>query len=184
MRAAAASGLGRYVLAGEMEELEAPVLARIMSELLTAIHLQDEDVEVRRRAIESAAYACTAEVNEAIEMAYYDEDERLRHSAIVGMGRSCDRRWKPIILQELDQRPDAAMRFQAAWASGELALKESVPILARLIDDPDLEVCNCHHLGPGADRRPAGPGGPGRRFRGCRRRHPESPSKKRWPNWP
>lgn len=140
VRAAAATGLGRYVLAGEMEELEDPIMARIMTELMTTIHLQDEEIEVRRRAIESAAYACTAEANDAIEMAYYDEDERLRNSAIIGMGRSCDRRWKLIILQELDS-DSPAMRFQAAWASGELALKESVPFLARLIDDPDPEVC-------------------------------------------
>jgi HEAT repeat protein len=141
VRAAAATSLGRYVLAGEMDQLEAPIQNRIVTELQTVIHQPDEDVQVRRRAIESVAYACLPEIADLLEMAYYDDDDLMRLSAIVGMGRSCDRRWKSIILQELDS-DSPAMRFQAAWASGELALHESVPLLARLIDDADREVCN------------------------------------------
>jgi HEAT repeat protein len=34
------------------------------------------------------------------------------------------------------------MRFQAAWTSGELMLREAVPILAQLIHDPDRQICN------------------------------------------
>jgi len=141
VRAAAATSLGRYVLAGEMDEVEGPVQNRIVTELQTIIHQPDEDIEVRRRAVESVAYACAPEIADLLEMAYYDDDERMRLSAIVGMGRSCDRRWKSIVLQELDSDLPA-MRFQAAWASGELALHEAVPFLARLIDDADHEVCN------------------------------------------
>jgi HEAT repeat protein len=139
VRAAAASGLGRYVLAGELEKLEEPVQARIMAELLTVGLLAGESIEVRRRAVESAAYACTPEIHDMLEMAYYDEDEKMRISAVVGMGRSCDQRWKSIILEEL--RSDSpAMRYEAAWASGELMLQQAVPLLARLMQDPDRQV--------------------------------------------
>ncbi len=141
VRAAAASGLGRYVLAGELEQLEAPIQARIMTELLTTIHLAEESRTVRRRAIESVAYACTAEVLDALELAYYDDDEQMRISAIVGMGRSCDKRWRDIILEELES-DSPAMRYEAAWACGELGLQKAVPTLARLINDPDRQVCN------------------------------------------
>jgi hypothetical protein len=65
----------------------------------------------------------------------------MRLSAIVGMGRSCDKRWKDLVLQELDSS-SPAMRYEAAWACGELALRQAVPILARLIHDPDRQVCN------------------------------------------
>jgi HEAT repeat protein len=139
VRAAAAIGLGRYVLAGELEELEPPVQVRILTELLTKFHLPEESVEVRRRAVESAAYACTPEVVEAIEMAYFDDDEQMRLSAVVGMGRSCDKRWKEIVLEELQDR-QPAMRYEAALAAGGLMLKEAVPLLTRLLDDVDQQV--------------------------------------------
>jgi HEAT repeat protein len=139
VRTAGASALGRYVLAGELEQLEPPIQARIITELLTTIYLVGESVEVRRRALESVAYACSQEVLAAIEMAYYDDDDQMRLSAIVGMGRSCDQRWRDIILEELENT-SPAMRYEAALASGELRLRQAVPILARLLEDADLQV--------------------------------------------
>jgi HEAT repeat protein len=141
VRAAAASGLGRFVLAGELEKLAEPIQARIMTELLTVSLLAGESLEVRRRAIESASYACTPEVHDMLEMAYYDDNEKMRISAVVGMGRSCDQTWTSIILEELESE-SPAMRYEAAWASGELALRQAVPVLTRLIHDPDRQVSN------------------------------------------
>ncbi|MGD9146191.1 MAG: HEAT repeat domain-containing protein [Anaerolineae bacterium] len=138
-RAAAATGLGRFVLAGELEELDPPVQTRILTELLTTIHLADESVDVRRRAVESVAYACTSEITEVLELAYYDEDEDMRLSAIVGMGRSCDERWKDVLLTEVEST-SAAMRYEAALACGGLMLREAVPILTRLLDDADPQI--------------------------------------------
>lgn len=140
VRATAAEGLGRFVLAGELEQLDAPVQARILTELFAVLRLAGESADVRRRAIESAAYACTPEVLEAIENAYYD-DEDMRLSAVVGMGRSCDRRWQAILLEELEST-SAAMRYEASLACGGLMLQRAVPTLARLIHDSDRQVCN------------------------------------------
>lgn len=139
VRAAAATALGRFVLAGELERIEPAVQNRIMTELLTIIHLDAESLEVRRRALESAGYACTPETNEALDAAYYQGDERLRLSAIVAMGRSCDHRWQELILAELESA-SAAMRYEAAVAAGELMLRQAVPILARLMGDDDAQV--------------------------------------------
>jgi HEAT repeat protein len=139
VRAAAASALGRFMLAAELEELAQPIQARIMSELITTIHLASESVEVRRRAVESVAYACTSEIHDILEVAYYDDDDRMRLSAVTGMGRSCDQRWADVILEEMDS-DSPAMRYEAAWASGELMLRSSVPVLARLMHDPDHQV--------------------------------------------
>ncbi len=139
VRAAAATALGRFVLAGELEKLDQPILARITSELLTTIHLKGEGIEVRRRAIESVSYSCTPDVTEVLETAYFDEDEEMRLSAVVGMGRTCDRRWKRVLINELESN-SAAMRYEAAIASGHLMLREAVPTLAALIDDADLQV--------------------------------------------
>lgn len=141
VRASAATALGRYVLAGELEQLPAPIETRITTELLTVLHLAGESIEVRRRAIEAVSYSCTPETLQAIEDAYFDEDEKMRISAVLAMGRSCDQRWAKPLLQELESA-NPAMRFEAAWACGELALKEAVPILAGLIDDADHQVSN------------------------------------------
>lgn len=139
VRAAAAKGLGRYVLAGELEQLEQPIQLRIMTDLLNTIYLASESIEVRRRAVESVSYANTPGVTDALEMAYYDEDEAMRLSAVVGMGRSCDPRWKDILLEELES-DSPAMRYEAAWACGELALRQAVPLLAQTLIDPDRQV--------------------------------------------
>jgi hypothetical protein len=139
VRAAAATGLGRFVLAGELEHLEAPIEARIVTELLVTIHLADETTQVRRRAVESVAYACMPEVSDVLEIAYDDDEEEMRLSAIVGMGRSCDTRWKEIVLAELNNA-SVAMRYEAVLACGGLALREAVPILSRLLDDADQQV--------------------------------------------
>lgn len=136
VRAAAATALGRFVLAGELDKLDPPIQARITSELLTAIHMKGEGIEVRRRAVESVSYSCTPDVFEVLENAYFHEDEQMRLSALVGMGRTCDRRWKQIILDELENS-SAAMRYEAALASGHLMLKEAVPTLAAMMDDAD-----------------------------------------------
>jgi hypothetical protein len=139
VRSAAATSLGRFVLAGELEQIEESVQARIVQELMTTFHLAGESIEVRRRAIESAAYACTPEALDALEVAYYDEDERMRMSAIVGMGRTCDTRWREIILEEL-VNPAAAMRYEAALAAGEMMLQAAVLRLGRLLGDADTMV--------------------------------------------
>ncbi len=139
VRAAAASALGRYVLAGELEQIEPSIQARVTSELLTSIHLAGETSEVRCRAIESVSYACNPEVLEVLETAYDEDDELMQLSAIVGMGRSCDRRWMPIILAELESS-SPAMRYEAALASGNLEMREAIGALAKLADDADPQV--------------------------------------------
>jgi HEAT repeat protein len=141
VRAAAATGLGRYVLAGQLEQLAETTQARIIAALLAVIHLPDESLQVRRRAVESVAYACTPEVIDVLELAYYDEDESMRISAVTGMGRSCDEQWTDIVLKELES-PSPAMRYEAAWACGELGLRQAVPFLADLMNDRDRQVRN------------------------------------------
>jgi HEAT repeat protein len=139
VRAAVAAGLGRFVLAGELEQLETPLEARVLSELLTVAYLKGESLDVRRRAVESAAYSGAPEVADALKRAYVHDDERMRLSAVLGMGRSCDPRWRPTLLKEL--RSDSpAMRYEAVLACGELGLRESAPVLGELLHDPNPQV--------------------------------------------
>jgi len=148
VRAAAAASLGRYVLAGELEELEPAVEARIVSDLLASVSLRGESLDVRRRALESAAFSCSAEVAEALKQAYLDDDEKMRLSAVLGMGRCCDSRWRPVLLREL-RSDSAAMRYVAVLACGETGLAEAVPVLGEMLQtsDPQLLAATIWALG-------------------------------------
>ncbi|MCB0213579.1 MAG: HEAT repeat domain-containing protein, partial [Anaerolineae bacterium] len=55
-------------------------------------------------------------------------------------GRSADKRWIPLVLEELENN-NSEIRFEAARSCGELEAKGAVDKLIFIIDeDPDLEV--------------------------------------------
>jgi HEAT repeat protein len=139
VRASAAISLSRYVLLGELEKIRAKHFDTVREALLEIIRSPFEDIEVRRRAIEAIAYSGEEDVQRIIETAYYDEDERMRISAVFAMGRSADPYWSDLVIGEL-QSPNPEMRYEAAVACGELELSAAVPVLANLINDSDREV--------------------------------------------
>jgi HEAT repeat protein len=141
VRAAAALALGHYVLLTELEELEPAIGNPVIEALLGACKEGEPSVEVRRRALESLAYSGLPEIHSLIRMAYEDDDDALRVSAVFAMGRSADPRWRPLVLAELSST-DAAMRFEAARASGELEMSEAVSQLIDLVDEADVEIRN------------------------------------------
>jgi len=138
VRAAAASALGRYVYQAEVEELDARQARRLEQGLLAAATGEDE-VDVRRRAIEALGYSSRSEVEALIQSAYASPEEKLRVSAVLAMGRSADRRWRDPVLAELDS-PSPALRFEAVRAAGELELREAAPALIEASQDVDPEV--------------------------------------------
>lgn len=139
VRAAAASALGRFVLAGELEDWAQARAAKVCETLLEVLENRRESLEVRRRALESLAYASDERVSALIEAAYWDEEAKMRVSALFAMGRSADPRWASIVLREL-HNDDPEMRYEAVRACGELQLAQAVPMLEKLVQDPDREV--------------------------------------------
>lgn len=139
VRAAAAIALSHFVLRGELQERAHERATRVCEALFEALDPTREPLEVRRRALESLAYASDDRVPALIEAAYYDQEARMRISALFAMGRSADPRWAPIVLQEL-YNGDPEMRYEATRACGELQLAQAVPILEGLTQDPDREV--------------------------------------------
>jgi HEAT repeat protein len=140
VRAAAAIALGRFVLLGELEEIDRAPAMLAEQALLETLREEGEDLEVRRRAVEAISYSGEAGVREIIEAAYYDENEKMQASALFAMGHSADPYWVRLLLQELDNH-NPELRFEAARALGEL---EASPAVSRLIElafeDPDLDV--------------------------------------------
>ncbi len=140
VRAAAATALGKYIYLKEIEELPIKYGHLIENTLKDTIYLPDEDVEVRRRAVEAIAFSCEAGIDAIIEAAYYDEDEKMQVSAIFAMGRSANADWRKRVIEELDN-PNTEIRFEAVRACGELEAKEAVPQLAALLEeDDDMQV--------------------------------------------
>jgi hypothetical protein len=138
VRAAAASALGRYVYLGELEELPAAQARRVEETLLEVIH-GDDELEVRRRALEALAYSSRPEVAGLIAEAFASDEAKMRVSAVFAMGRTTDAQWGPRVRTELES-PEPEMRFEAARAAGELELADAGPELAELAEDPDRQV--------------------------------------------
>lgn len=138
VRAAAAEGLGRYVLLAETKRVPAALGDEIETALLAVIR-SDDDPLVRRRAIESFAYLENETLRDIIATAFADDDTKMRATALFAMGRSADPYWKRTVVQEL-YSPDPQLRFEAARAVGELEFKAAVPRLVELVEDDDREV--------------------------------------------
>lgn len=139
VRAAAALSLGRYLLLGEYDQIDAGAAQRAETALMTAYHAEDQDVWVRRRALEALANGSNDELADMILDAYEEHDDTLRIGAVFAMGRSADPRWNRSVLEELGA-DDSAMLFEAIRASGELEIEEAVPDLIRLLGDEDVEI--------------------------------------------
>lgn len=139
VRAAAATSLSRFVLLAELGRLQARVAERMIDALWSVVRNPQEDIEVRRRVVESLAYLEGEDVQELIASAYQDEEEKMRISAVFAMGRSADPRWEEIVLRELDSS-NPEMRYEAARACGELQLARAVRRLGELIAEGDREI--------------------------------------------
>lgn len=139
VRAAAASGLGRFVLMSELDEL--PEEDQDVPQL-TVIRIwqsQQEDMAVRRRALEAMANCGADLVPQAISEAYNSDHWEMRQSAIYAMGRSCDPQWREVVLTEIES-DDPALRYEAARAAGELELTEAVTQLGQLTFEQDRDI--------------------------------------------
>jgi HEAT repeat protein len=141
VRAAAASGVGRFILSSELGEFSESEGVKAQDIMLNILNNEDEEVEVRRRALEAVANSSNEAVEGAIRDAYDGGDHMMRVSAIFAMGRSCDEQWNDIVLRELDS-DDPEMRYEAARAAGELMIAEALPALTRMAFENDRELQN------------------------------------------
>ena len=139
VRAAAAGALGMFILRGELGQLPETVSARLQETALMLYNDLDEDLEVRRRALEAIANCGREGVLDMIREAYYADDLLMRVSAVFAMGRTYDEMWTAQVLDELSSDyPE--MRYEACRAAGELELRKAVGRLSELAYDDDREV--------------------------------------------
>ena len=139
VRAAAAMALGKFALLSQTGKLLQKDGERIKQNLMRALLDGDESLSVRRRAMEAVAPFNTDDVQRVIQDAYKSSVHGMRYSAVYAMGKSCDPRWLPTILAEL-QNSDAAMRYEASNACGELGEESAVLHLIPLFEDDDHQT--------------------------------------------
>jgi HEAT repeat protein len=142
VRANSALALSRFAYQSALGELDDAEATALREELVAALLDQSQPLEVRRRSLESAGYfADSAVVQRQIELAYTSDEQLLRESALVAMGRTLQQRWLPIIGAALGD-PSPALRYEAARAAGEIAedAQSLVSRLMPLLDDDDSEV--------------------------------------------
>jgi len=138
VRAAAASALGRYVYLGELEELPAAQVRRVEAVLLDVIH-GDDELEVRRRALEALAFSNQPELAALITEAYASDELSMRVSAVFAMGPDGRQPMAAQVGEELESS-EPEMRFEAVRAAGELELTDSASQLVELTSDEDQQV--------------------------------------------
>lgn len=139
VRAASAATLGHYVLMGEWGQIRERVAGRIVEALLAQFQREDDPVAVRRAVLESLGNAAHPDVPALIDRSYERGGDEMRLSAVFAMGRTADRRWMPIIMDELGNA-DAEMRLEAIRAAGNLGFSDPVDRLIELLYDDDLET--------------------------------------------
>ena len=139
VRAAAATALGKFAMLSQTGKMLQKDGDRIKQHLMDTLLDGDEILSVRRRAMEAVAPFNTDDVQKVIRDAYNSPVKGMRYSAVYAMGKSCDPRWLPTILSEL-QNADAAMRYEASNACGELGEEPAVPHLIALFEDDDHQT--------------------------------------------
>ncbi len=139
VRAASALSLGRFLFQIECAEIDARHAPNLVGALRDSLEKADEDIDVRRRALESLAYLNEEWVSQLIDRAYQSGDERMRESAILAMGRNADPMWAETVLAEL-YSDSLRIRYEATRASGELEIGPAVDRLIRLTEDRDAEI--------------------------------------------
>ena len=139
VRAAACTTLGRFTALAQDGKLSPRDAETIRSALVGVIEGPDEELEVRRRAVEAVACLPDPGVEEIIKEAYVSGVPELKQSSIYAMGRSSNAVWLPIVLREMEDL-SPAIRFEAANAAGLLGDETVAPHLISLLRDDDLSV--------------------------------------------
>ena len=138
VRREAARVLNLFVDLGELEEIPETIYHQIEDALLASTASED-DVRVRRAALESLGYSSRPEVATLIESAFHREDPIWKATALTAMGRSADERWTDNVTRSMVSENDN-IRKAAVQAAGELGIKAARPLLLKMLGEEEEET--------------------------------------------
>ncbi len=134
-RAEAAVALGKFVELGELEEIPETTKRQVEDALLAKANGED-DLLIRRNALEALGFSSRPEVVTLIDSAFRRDNPDWQASALFAMGRSFDERWEEQVLSRmLDINP--LVRLAAVEAAGELRLASARTILFKVLEDEE-----------------------------------------------
>jgi hypothetical protein len=139
VRTLATATIGHFILLAEWNQIPRRSVRRAVDVLLSLLDSDTTPTPVRRAALESLSPSSHERVASLVEEAYDSGDQDLQISAIYAMGRTVDKRWLPIVLDEMASSTEE-MRLEAARAAGHIGSSDAVSELADLVTDQDLEV--------------------------------------------
>lgn len=139
VRAAASDTLSSFTVMTQNDKLISQDADRIQEALITVIRDKDEEVEVKRRAIETISAFDLPKVDQIIRNAYRSNNLRMMQSSIYAMGRSGKNQWLRDIIKNVGHE-DASIRYEAVLACGQLGDDSNVPDLIPLLKDEDYQV--------------------------------------------
>ena len=134
-RAEAAVALGKFVELGELEELPERTKRQVEDALLEKANGEDQ-LFIRRNALEALCFSSRPEVVTLIESAFRRENPDWQASALFAMGRSFDERWEEQVLSRM-QDVNPIVRLAAVEAAGELRLASARLILLKVLEEED-----------------------------------------------
>lgn len=138
VRRDSAMALGRFAMLAEHKKIN-PDYMPVLCKTLLDTYNDSDDIDLKRRALESVSPLSLPRVEQAILEAYQSDNTRLKTSAIYAMGRNCKTDWINYAIKELSS-PLAELRYEAAGACGELGEEAAVPYLIGVADDDDMDV--------------------------------------------
>lgn len=138
VRAAAATGLGKFIHLGEIEELPQKTLRKVENLLLIVVNGKDS-LKVRCCALEALGFSSREEVVPLIKTAYTSGNKEWITSALFAMGRSANEKWADQVVPML-QNKVPSIRAEAARAAGELGITSVRQGLFDLLEDDNEDV--------------------------------------------
>ena len=138
VRVEATNALNLFVDLGELEEIPTNIYHQVEDALLASAASED-NVRVRRTALESLGYSSRPEVATLIESAFHREDPAWQASSLVAMGRSADERWADAVTRSL-VHVDDRIRKAAVEAAGLLSVPSARPILLKMLGEEENDT--------------------------------------------
>ena len=138
VRSAAAATLGNFILLYEEGKATIRNIFSIIDVLMSVVYDEDENLEVRCKAVQALSPLSMPCATEAIQKAYQLNDLQSRATAVLAMGRNGDSGWFSNIVSEL-KSPNQEIKIAAVRACGEIG-KRTYPYLKGLLQDPDAKV--------------------------------------------
>jgi len=140
LSAAAASGLGRFVLLGELDEIPKEHFKKVMQTLIEK-YLTSQSNSLKQSILESLGYVSNAQINGFITEAINKPEKEWVLSALFAISRSANEYWGKIVLEKLnDLDPD--IQLEAVKAAGELEISDSKEIIMEILENtlPEEEL--------------------------------------------